>query len=233
MSSPTFRDGDGFAAPRPSDELRARVLAAASAQPVPARSGGLARRVAVVAVGMAVSLAVLARLGGPMPDGRPLGYYVLIAALWLVVVLAATAAGVTRGRSMLGRPTSVRLIVATLTPAALVVSALVAGLAWPATIAEPSTMGNHVFCIVLGSIMAIGPLVAFTLVRRGSDPVAPRLTGAAIGAVSGAWGGLFIELRCGHASIEHVVLGHVVPVAVMTLVGALIAGSVVSVRHRS
>jgi hypothetical protein len=208
------------------------VLAAATAEPVPSRSAGLARRTAIIAVGMALSALVLVYIGGPRLDRRPVGYFVLIAALWLGIVFAATWAGVARGRSMLGRPTSVRVIVAALTPAALVVTAVAAGLLWPSTIGEPSTMGNHVVCIELGSLMAIGPLVAFALVRRGSDPVAPRLTGAALGAVAGAWGGLFIELRCGHASIEHVVVGHVVPVVVMTLLGALIAGSVISVRHR-
>jgi hypothetical protein len=216
----------------PSAELRARVLAAASAEPVPTRSAGLARRVAVVAVGMALSVLVLVYIGGPKPDGRPMGYYLVMAALCTVVVLAATWGGVARGRSMLGRPTSMRVVVSALTPAALVVTALAAALLWPATIAEPSTIRDHVFCMELGLLMAIGPLVAFAVARRGSDPVAPRLTGAAIGAAAGAWGGLFIELRCGHASIAHVVLGHVVPVAVMTLLGALIAGSVVSVRHR-
>lgn len=221
-----------MSAPGPSAELRARVLAAASAEAVPTRSGGLARSAAIIAGGMAVSAVVLAYVGGPMPDGRPVGHFVAIATLWTLVVLGATWAGVARGRSMLGRPTSVRVTVAALTPAMLLVATLVVGLLWPATLAEPSTMHDHAVCIELGSLMAIGPLVAFALVRRGSDPVAPRLTGAVLGAAAGAWGGLFIELRCGHASVEHVVLGHVVPVVVMTLVGALIAGSVVSVRHR-
>jgi hypothetical protein len=231
VSTPVH-EGDGFAAPRPSAELRARVLAAASAEPAAPRSAGLARRVGIIAAGMALSVAILVYIGGPLPDGRPVGYFALMAALWSLVVFAATWAGVARGRSMLGRPTSVRVVVATLTPAALVVTALAAALLWPATIAEPSTMGDHVFCIELGSLMALGPLVAFALVRRGSDPVAPRLTGAAVGAAAGAWGGLFIELRCGHASVEHVLLGHVVPVAIFALLGALVAGSVVSVQHR-
>lgn len=215
----------------PSAELRARVLAAAGAEPVPTRSAGLARRAATVAVGMAVSLLVLAFIGGPQPDGRPMGYFLFMAVLWSVIVLASTWGGVARGRSMLGRPMSVRVVVASLTPAALVVTALAAGLVWPATLAESSTMHDHLFCLELGSLMAIGPLVAFALVRRGSDPVAPRLTGAALGAAAGAWGGLCIELRCGHASMEHVVIGHVVPVTIMALLGALIAGSVVSVRQ--
>ncbi|HEX8794938.1 MAG TPA: NrsF family protein [Polyangiaceae bacterium] len=222
-----------MSAPGPSAELRARVLAAARAEPVPTRSAGFARRTAAVAVGVAASLLVLAYIGGPKPDGRPMGYFVAIIALWSLVVAAATWGGVSRGRSMLGRSTAVRVVIAALTPAALVVAALAAAMLWPAMVSDPSTMSDHLFCLGLGSLMAVGPLVAFALVRRGSDPVAPRLTGAALGAVAGAWGGLFIELRCGHASFEHVVLGHVVPVVVMTLLGALIAGSVVSVRHRT
>jgi len=216
----------------PSADLRARVLAAASADPMPTRSAGLARRAAVVAVGMVLSVLVLAYIGGPQPDGRPVAYFLTIAALWTGVVLVASWAGIGRGRSMLGRAPSVRVIVAALTPAALVVVTLLAGLCWPATITEPSTIHDHLLCIELGSLMAIGPLVAFAFARRDSDPVAPRLTGAALGAVAGAWGGLFIELRCGHCSVEHVVLGHVVPVVVFALAGALIAGSVISVRHR-
>jgi len=216
----------------PSADLRARVLAAASAEPMPTRSAGLARRAAVVAVGMVLSLLVLAYIGGPQPDGRPVAYFLTIAALWTGVVLVASWTGLGRGKSMLGRSTSVRVIVATLTPAALVVATLLAGLCWPATISEPSTVHDHLLCIELGSLMAIGPLVAFAFVRRDSDPVAPRLTGAAVGAVAGAWGGLFIELRCGHCSVEHVVLGHIVPVVFFALAGAWIAGSVISVRHR-
>lgn len=222
-----------MSAPGPSAELRARVLAAARAEPVPTRSAGLARRAAIVAVGVVASVLVLAYIGGPKPDGRPMGYFLAMAALWSLVVLAATWGGVARGRSMLGRPTSVRVVVAALTPATLVVAALAAAMLWPSTISDAATMDDHLVCLELGSLMAIGPLVAFALVRRGSDPVAPRLTGAALGAVAGAWGGLFIELRCGHASVEHVVIGHVVPVVIMTLLGALIAGSVVSVRHRT
>jgi hypothetical protein len=63
--------------------------------------------------------------------------------------------------------------------------------------------------------------------------VAPRLTGAAIGAASGAWGALAIELHCGHASPGHIVLGHLFPVVMLTLVGVLIGDGVVAIRARS
>jgi len=81
--------------------------------------------------------------------------------------------------------------------------------------------------------MALGPFIAFTFLRRGSDPVAPRLTGAAIGAVSGVIGAVGIELRCSHATFFHVAVGHVLPVALLAMLGALVAGRVVAVRARS
>jgi hypothetical protein len=134
---------------------------------------------------------------------------------------------------MLGRSAAVRLVVATLTPVALLATSLVAALAWPETLHDDATMGSHLVCVVFTLLCALGPLVAFAVVRRGSDPVSPRLTGAAIGAASGAWGALAIELHCGHASPGHIVLGHLLPVVMLTLVGVLIGDGVVAVHGRS
>jgi hypothetical protein len=63
--------------------------------------------------------------------------------------------------------------------------------------------------------------------------VAPRLTGAAIGAASGAWGALAIQLHCAHTSPTHVVLGHILPVVALTLVGVVLGDRVVAVRAGS
>jgi len=131
---------------------------------------------------------------------------------------------------MLGRPAALRVVVVALTPVALLVTALVAALAWPQTLADDATVVTHLICVGFALLCALGPLVAFAVVRRGSDPVAPRLTGAAIGAASGAWGALAIELHCGHASPAHIVLGHLLPVVALTLVGILVGDAVVAVR---
>jgi hypothetical protein len=40
----------------------------------------------------------------------------------------------------------------------------------------------------VGLVGRAGPLIAFARLRRASDPVSPRPTGAALGAAAGAWG---------------------------------------------
>ena len=219
------------ATPPPAD-LRARVLAAASAQPVSPRSEGTRRATMALVAGFLVPVAISLYLGWPRSGGRPVAYVVALTVAWLAVGLAATWGGVSRGSSMLGRSVRVRLVVATLTPAALLATSLLAALAWPQTLDDDATMGSHLVCVVFTLLCALGPLVAFAVVRRHSDPVVPRLTGAAIGAASGAWGALAIELHCGHTSPSHIVIGHVLPVVALTLVGVLVGDGVVAIRSR-
>jgi hypothetical protein len=213
-------------------DLRMRVLAAASAERVAPRSVGLWQRALAVVAGVAVSVGILFAIGGPGDYGRPTGYYPTLAVLWLAVGLGAAWAGVARGRSMLGRPATWGLLAAVLTPVALMVTAAMAGLAWPSVLGDVAKMRHHVVCIEFTTLMALGPLAAFAFLRRGSDPVAPRITGAAIGAVAGAIGALGIETRCRHASLFHVAFGHLLPVVALTLVGALVVGPIVAVRAR-
>ena len=182
----------------------------------------------VLAIGFAFSVAVSVYLGGP-GAALPAGYTALLGAAWLLVGVVATWEGVARGRSMLGRPAMVRVLVAVLTPVALLATSLAVALTWPQT-SPAATMQAHAICVVFTLLFALGPLVAFAIVRRRSDPVAPRLTGAAIGAASGAWGALGIEMHCGHASAVHVLVGHVAPVVLLTLVGVLVGDRVIALR---
>jgi hypothetical protein len=186
----------------------------------------------VLAIGFAFSVGISAYLGGPGATLPP-GYTALLAASWLLVGLVATWEGVARGRSMLGRPAIVRVLVAVLTPVALLATAMAAALVWPETLATPASVEAHAVCVVFTLLFALGPLVAFAIVRRRSDPVAPRLTGAAIGAASGAWGALGIEMHCGHASATHVLVGHVAPVVLLTIVGVLVGDRVIALRDRA
>ena len=174
-----------------------------SASPVSPRAEGLRRRALVLAAGFAVPLAISLSLGLAGTRGRPAGYVVTLAAAWLASRPGGDVGGFSRGGSMLGRSPLLRLIVAALTPAALLATAFVASLAWPQTRNDDAGTGAHLVCVVVTMLCALGPLAAFAIVRMRSDPVAPRLTGAAIGAASGAWGALAIELHCGHASVSH------------------------------
>jgi hypothetical protein len=175
----------------------------------------------VLALGFALSACISLYLGGPGASLPP-GYTALLGAAWLLVGVVATWEGVARGRSMLGRPAIVRVLVAVLTPVALLATAMGAAMAWPETLATRTTVEANVVCVVFTLLFALGPLAAFAVVRRRSDPVAPRLTGAAIGAASGAWGALGIEMHCGHASATHILLGHIAPVVLLTVLGVLI-----------
>jgi hypothetical protein len=125
---------------------------------------------------------------------------------------------------MLGRPIAQRVAVAGLTPAALFASALVASAAWPQTIDHRNSFLSFAICAAFTVVFALGPMAAFAFVLRRSDPVAPRLGGAALGAAAGAWGALGIELYCTRPTPWHVLWGHVLPVVVLALVGALIGG---------
>jgi hypothetical protein len=221
-----------MSAPIPSAALRARVLAAARAEPAPPRSTARRNRPFLFAAALTIPVALSAWARGPDAGDRPCAYVVSLAIAWFFVGALATWAGVMRGTSMLGRPAGWRLLVATLTPVALLATALVAALLWPHTLIDDAGPRDHIVCIIFTTLTAAGPLAAFALVRRNSDPVAPRLAGAAIGAASGAWGALSIELHCAHASVEHIVLGHVFPVVVVTVVGALVGHLVVAVRAK-
>jgi hypothetical protein len=169
-------------------------------------------------------------LGGPTFRARPVPYVVALAVAWLGVALAATLGGVTRGRSMLGRPAFVHFLVAAVTPVALLATALLTSTAWPETQDDHPVAAAHAICVAVTLVCALGPLGAFAVLRRHSDPVAPRLTGAAIGAASGGWGAVVIELHCTHASTVHVLLGHVLPVVLLTLIGVLVGDRVVALR---
>ena len=187
--------------PLPPASLRARVLAAASAEPVLPRPKRLPRDVMVIAAGFVPALALSVLVGGPSTGDRPATYTTFLGAAWLLVALLATIASVSRGRSMLGRPSSWRLMTAALTPAALLATAVIAMALWPRAALGPAGVRDHVVCVVATLLCAAGPLASFAVVRRRSDPVLPRLTGAGVGAAAGAWGAVFIELHCAHASL--------------------------------
>jgi hypothetical protein len=214
----------------PSAELRARVLDAARSQAVPSRAAGTRRRGVAIALGFAGMFALGAAGGGPQLRGRPLGYVLALVAAWLPLAALATWAGVARGRSMLGRPASWKLVVAVATPAALLATWLAVALAWPLTLQDMSHAGSHIVCLLATIALAVGPLVAFVVVRRGSDPVSPRLGGAAIGAAAGAWGAAALPLFCGFTAPLHIALGHVLPVALVAVFGALLGDRLLSVR---
>jgi hypothetical protein len=210
-------------------ELRARVLSAVEREPVPPRAVGARRRFIAVALGfgsLVLSLSVL----GVRPHGRPSGYIAALFLAWLPIAGAATWAGVGQGRSMLGRPASWLLAVAALTPVALLAAWAGVAVAWPSTLHDASGAHQHLVCDVVTLFFSIGPLLAFSRLRRGTDPVTPRLSGAAIATAAAAWGAIAMHLVCGFTAPVHILLGHVAPVVFAALAGALVLARRVAVR---
>ncbi len=221
MSAPTL--------PPLPPELRDRILAAVEREPVPARAAGTRRSVIAVVIGFGSLLASLAYLG-VRPHGRPSGYILGLFLAWLPIAAVATWAGVSRGRSMLGRPAGWLVAVIALTPVALMAAWSGIAMAWPSTLHDASGLHQHVVCDIATLMFSVGPLLAFGAVRRRSDPVTPRLTGAAIGTAAAAWGALALHLVCGFTAPVHILLGHVIPIVLVALVGTVLTAQRVAVR---
>ncbi len=220
----------------PPAELRARVLDAARRSPVPAAPSGRHAQRLVLARGFAIALAICiaaAIRGSEARTPRPLGCILSLELLWVSLAVAATWAGVNRGTSMLGRRPALRFAVAALTPAAMLAAWLPVAFAWPQTLHDTSGLRSHVICIVMTMTLAAGPLIAFIRLRRASDPVSPRVTGAAIGAAAGAWGDAAHVLICGYTAPAHILIGHILPIALLTGMGVFLGGRVVALRSES
>jgi hypothetical protein len=217
----------------PSADLRARIMAAVRAEPVPPRAVGLRRAAWLLAGALVFSTGLSIAIGMPGLRGRPLAYVGSLALAWLLVGAAATWSGVARGGSMLGRGVGWSVAVAALTPVALLATSLALGMAWPQTWKDDAGGPAHLLCLVGTTAFAFGPLAVFFAVRRSTDPVAPRLTGAAIAAAAGAWGALGIEVHCRYTSPWHVVVGHVLPVALLAVAGMAVGSRLVAVRAQS
>jgi hypothetical protein len=75
-------------------------------------------------------------------------------------------------------------------------------------------------------------LGAALLAWRHVDPMTPRATGAAFGAGAGLGSALLVDLWCPVSYVPHLLLGHVLPIAVLAAVGASVGGRILSALRR-
>src|SRR4029077_11108822 len=71
-------------------------------------------------------------------------------------------------------------------------------------------------CFALTTLTAPWPFMVLTYLGRRLDPRNPIQAGAALGATAGAWAAVMLELWCPLAVLNHVLLGHVLPLVVLT-----------------
>lgn len=213
----------------PSAELRARVLDAVRRDRVPGRAEVRARNAKLFASAIVVPLVLFLVSGGVRSSSRPALLVLSTSVGSAVVAVTALMVVFRRGRSMLGRPAPLLLGLAVVIPVVLLAWKLGVSARFPGMMERwPERTGFR--CLLLSCLMVAWPLTAVVLVRRGSDPVHPRLTGAAIGAAVGACVWVAVDLWCPVAYVPHVVLGHALPLVLSIALGTWL-GRFVALRR--
>ena len=204
----------------PTPDLKRRVLTAVQAQPAPARRGVRRRWWLTLGISIATVLAIFAHFGGIRTYDRPTALVLWTCLGWSVAASAAAALVVARGGSMVGRSTRSLLGVIVVTPFAL--------LAWKVAVTLPfgpemmaAWPGRPGFrCLGLSLVMSAPLFVALVVIRWRSDPVHPAVAGAALGITAGVAAGTLVDLWCPVAYVPHVLLGHILPLAIVATFGA-------------
>lgn len=210
--------------------LRARILAEVQRTPAPTRDAHRRRVLLSTGVGALVTALLFAALGGVQAGTRPAALVVFTAgsALLAAVLLTRVTAGA-RG-SVLGPPGP--RLVATIAIAAPVLALAVLAMTrlWPEHIDAAHAVRTDLACGSLSLFQGLVPLLVLVLPRRGSDPVHPVITGAALGVTAGAWSVALAYLRCPHTEPLHCLLAHVVPTLALAALGALLGALVLRQR---
>jgi hypothetical protein len=199
----------------PPDALRERIRAAV-AQTTPVGWSPRARfviSIVVVLIAVSIGIALMRPDLHELPVGSLLGVTVGVVVLAAATLMVALSPG-SRG---LGAPvTSVVALAATTAPLYAIIT-MMAGLG--AVGDGPRVRG----CFTMSMVIAGVALAGLTFALRRSVVVAPIARGALLGACAGAWAGLTIHLHCPCGDRIHILLGHALPIALFSLVGALVS----------
>ena len=202
-------------------QLRDRVLATARAVPLQTRAQLGLRRAAVLLCGALFGLCVFSLAGGVRTGPRPALLVVATAAVGVLIAGFAGRVLLTRGGSMLGRPYGLKMGVVLAAPlmataARHLLSAEFDGMVrlWPE---RPGFR-----CLGLTLAIALAPVVAFASAFRRAEVVTPGTSGAGAGVAMGLSAGVLVDLWCPVAYLPHLLLGHLLPVALLGAAGHLI-----------
>jgi hypothetical protein len=208
---------------RPGAELRARLLGAASRTPA-TRPGTWRRRVVgagVFTLAWTLGAGAVLRARSDWAD-LPSGSLAQTFAVLLAVAGAATAVGLTRGRTMAGA-TSERL-------GAVVVLGLGVLLALVLTV-DPHGAATHTFegaamarhalpCALLLMGLGLPLLVAALVPFAGLTLARPGLTGACVGLGAATLAHALLRFHCGIGGSGHALFGHLLSGIPLMALGA-------------
>ena len=211
-------------------DRRKRVLASVGGIAAPTRRELLRRQAWLIGVGVVGALTLFWIEGGLRATGRPpslvawtsLGTSCFVGTgMWFL--FTRTRAGHRRGWAVLG--------LATLAPVVAFVLWRY-GLGHLYALASPWPTRPGYRCFVMS--VATGGILLFALLLawRGVDPMSPRATGAAFGAGAGLGSALLIDLWCPVSYLPHLLIGHVVPIAVLAVAGAVVGRRILGALGR-
>jgi hypothetical protein len=213
-------------------ELKDRILLATRATPSATRPASRATTWLIAPASVIAAASLYFAFDGPEHGAGRAGWFYAATTLgWAAVAALSTWGALGRGPSALGRSRGLLLGITVATPATLL--ALMFGLAVlhpEVTSIHPKLIGKWCFGLTLAA--AAFPLLALTMARRGSDPVHPVATGAALGAACGASSGVMVEMWCPVAAPAHVLIGHILPIVVLTVLGAVLGSRFIAMRAR-
>jgi hypothetical protein len=201
--------------------------ALAGVRPVAPRRPGrqfvaLAGASIVYAAALVAVLSVRADLGA-----LPRSWLIASAVVWLASFLGLSyLATVPRAGEVMPRWRAAG-IVGAITSALLVLLGLAGARHAPGvSVVHDPTVANLVrhapYCLGFGMVTAIVPVALTVLVLRGAVPIGARWVGFAVGAASGALGGLMLHLHCATADRLHLGLVHGGVVLVAGALGAMV-----------
>lgn len=150
----------------------------------------------------------------------PRSSVLVVGAHLLLIASIATLAAVWRNRGGFGPPR------AALAASAVMVTPVYAS--FTVLFAQHVPSGNVVVspwgarCLAIAALVGTIALVVFGWALRRAAPEATASRAAAIGACAGAWAGVAVFFFCPSADQQHLLLGHVLPIAVLTIVGAML-----------
>jgi hypothetical protein len=211
-----------------SEGLKPRVLALVASEPAPTRSDRRLPAVGLAVLATAAMAAILLNMEGGLAHatGRPAAIGAWVVGGMLVMALVATWSVLPARRSMLGRPAGQLLAVAIGVPLFVGLWLLL----WHTSYADPfERVGFR--CLTYTAVTAPWPFALLVYLSRRFEPRHPGLTGAALGAASGAWAAMMVEVWCPLADPAHVATGHVLPLVLLSLLAAIIGGRVFAVRR--
>jgi hypothetical protein len=213
-----------------SPNLRERVLQSVSEVPARTQRETVRARAWLVGCGIVGALVIFFAKGGVRPTARPPLLIALTSAGTAVIVGLGMWLIFTRGRSMLGRPRVWVALAAVGCSLGFIAWRFGISAAYGLTAPWAGRVGFR--CLSLSIATGALPLFAALITWRHTEPLTPKATGAAFGAGAGLASAVLVDLWCPVSYLPHLLLGHLLPIAILAGVGALVGGRLLRLWRR-